>query len=170
MELLIISSIIGGALTALQMGMSAANSINEGQQRQQNALRNEANAQLASEDARARGENAAALTRAQASMDVADMQAAYGASGVDGTVGSPMDALRAYRRKTDLDILTLRNNAAREAWGYKLQADAASAEGRLAALRTENEVAGTLLGGSGKLIEKAGSTYSNLKLLYPEAK
>lgn len=159
-----ISLIISAGLTALQMGSSIANSQAEANKRNEIASFNGLLADVAGADAKARGENAAALTRAQASMDIADMQAAYGASGVDGTVGSPLDAMRAYRRKSDLDILTLRNNAAREAWGYRLQAMQASEEGRMASLRAQNEQVGTLLGGAGQMASLFGRAYSNEKL------
>lgn len=133
----------------------------ESKRRQAIAILNAQAAEEAAADVRLRGEDAAALARTQASLDIADNRAAYGASGVDGTVGSPLEAMRAYRRKADLEVLTLRNNAAREAWGLRRQAQLASMEGKAAELRANNETAGTLLGGTGQLLSSGAKLYAS---------
>lgn len=79
-------------------------------------------AALNAADAINRGSAAAARVRAQGSETAGAQRAAGGASGVDVSSGSIADVESQERKFTALDLVTIGNNAAREAWGYTTNA------------------------------------------------
>ncbi len=143
---------VGLGLNLLGAGTQALGQFEEGQYRQKLG---KVNAQLAEEaagDATIRGQQQAGQARMEASADIGEMRAAYGASGVDGSVGSPINAMADVRLVSETDAAIIRNNAAREAWGYRVEATRATEEGRLAGERGRYQAAGTLLGGAGDFV------------------
>jgi hypothetical protein len=85
----------------------------------------EANAKLAeqqAEDATARGAVAENQFRTQVRGMIGSQRAGFAASGVDVAFGSALDVPADAARLGELDALTIRSNAAREAWGYKVTA------------------------------------------------
>lgn len=99
---------------------------------------------------------------------VGSQRAAGAAQGVDVDSGSMLDVQLEAVGVGELDALTIRNNAAREAWGYKVQAADLRNRGKLAqyAGRTQastlrNASWGTLLTGAseiGQIYESRTST------------
>jgi hypothetical protein len=83
-------------------------------------------------DAINRGNAAAARVRAQTAEAVGAQRAAGGASGVDVGSGSAADVQSQERKFSALDLVTIGNNAAREAWGYTANSEL----GMLAAKQT----------------------------------
>lgn len=79
-------------------------------------------ADAAAADAVARGGIAEGKVRLAAGENRGQQIAARAASGV-GLQGSPMDVLAASAGMSELDALTVRSNAAREAWGYRTKAE-----------------------------------------------
>jgi hypothetical protein len=59
--------------------------------------------------------------RVQNQMQLGDMRAEYGASGVT-TDGSPLEVMKQSARNAELDALTVRHAGALKAWGYINQA------------------------------------------------
>lgn len=93
-------------------------------QAQLDAYANEQNAFLADEaatDATIRGAIESGYHRMQGSYEIAQARAEYGASGVDGSTGTPADSLAAHRMVNELEARTIMNNAAREARGYAIE-------------------------------------------------
>lgn len=76
----------------------------------------------AAADARDRGTQQEAVVRAEGTRAVGEAKVAAAASGVDTGSGSALDMLADTRAMSELDALTIRNNAAREAWGYRTAA------------------------------------------------
>ncbi len=76
-------------------------------------------------DAAARGRQAAGLTRMQTSQLVAKQRAAYSAGGVDASVGTAADVQTGTRALGELEAQRVQNNAMREAWGHKTEAETA---------------------------------------------
>lgn len=74
------------------------------------------------EDARKRGATDEWRTRLQTSALASSQRNAFAASGVDGAYGSPLDILSDTYYLGELDALTVRNNADREAKGYEYSA------------------------------------------------
>lgn len=119
------------------------------------------NADLAdqqAEDAIARGYEASSRLRTQAAGLMGNQRSTYAASGVDPTVGSAASVTADTKSLSELDRITIANNAAREAYGYRSQAAGFRAQGQLALMGGRNAAAayraqsyGTLLGGAAEL-------------------
>lgn len=94
--------------------------------------------------------------RQRAGEIAAAQRAGYASSGVDESVGSAAQVQAGTRAQGALDALMAQNNAARQAWGYKVtsqqyrnQAQADDISGRYAQT-------GALLGGLGQAEQQAG--------------
>ena len=86
------------------------------------AKSNAAFANLNASDALSRGAMKAGQVTTKGSQTIGAQKAAYSASGVDASAGgSPMQAMADTRMMSALDAQTALNNAARDAWGYKVQ-------------------------------------------------
>lgn len=109
-------------LTAVGTGVSAYSQYQQGQYNAQMAEANARNAELAAADATARGDAEAAMQRMQVSRLIGRQRAAFAASGVDAASGSALDVLGDTAAFGQLDVDTIRSNAAREAWGLQSQA------------------------------------------------
>jgi len=119
----------GGQMTsAFGAGFSAVGAYTQAKN-QQAALQAEAqvqqnNAQLATwqgEDSIARGEVAASNAMVKGGQVKGAQRAAMAANGVDLGGGSAQNILNDTDYLTAVDAATLRDNAAREAWGYRMQ-------------------------------------------------
>lgn len=103
------------------------------------------NAQLAEQqatDAIARGDVAAATRRTQGRLEQGSARAAMAGGGVQVGVGSAGDVEENIARLGALDIATIRNNAAREAWGYRVQGADYTERGRLTRIGAEQAARG----------------------------
>lgn len=86
-------------------------------------------ADLQAQDAIDTGNREASRIERQGNQVLGAQRAGYGASGVDVNYGSAMDVQKDTRATTALDVLTTKNNAAKAAWGYKVQAAGYQSEG-----------------------------------------
>jgi len=126
------------------------------------ALQSEQNAQLAeyeAEDARRRGEDQENRVRQELSRTEGRQRAAFAASGVVVDQGSPLDVLEDTAVQGEQDALTVRHNAAQEAWGHSVAAQNYRNESDLLrAQKRDPEYARqtTLLSGRSKLLDRAG--------------
>ena len=82
---------------------------------------NAAVARIQSTDAEKRGAEAANRFRTQIKEVIASQRAGYAAGNIDVQYGSAVDVQDDARLLGELDMLTLRTNAAREAWGFDVQ-------------------------------------------------
>lgn len=85
------------------------------------ALQNASISDAAARDAVNRGTQAAAREQEKGAQVEGAAKSAYGASGVT-LEGSPMQVLADTNYYTNMGVQTAMNNAAREAWGYKVRA------------------------------------------------
>ncbi len=127
---------VGYASLALAAAGTAASVA--GQMNQQSAAGAQANymkqvqlqqqqvAQQQAKDALARGAVAEDRQREKTAQTLGTQTAQLAAQGTDLS-GSPTDILTDTRKAGELDALTVRNNAAREAWGYEVQGQNAAA-------------------------------------------
>jgi hypothetical protein len=129
----------------------------EGKFKDLEAKENEALALRAAGDATHRGNLAAGRTRMAGGQLAARQQVAFASSGVDPTVGTPADVMADSRMMSELDALTEENNAAREAWGYKKQAEQIRRQNKFDRQTRGYRMAGTILGGAGQLAGSAAS-------------
>lgn len=105
------------------------------------------NAQLATaqaDDALSRGGVEEGRYRRQVAQIAGAQKAEIGARNVKGDSGTALDLLSDTAQIGEEDALTLRNESAREAWGYKFQANEQSRYGR-SALRNSYASAGSTL-------------------------
>lgn len=150
------ASLLGGALkgSAEQRQLEA---------KRQADLQNQqlANAQAA--DALRRGAFQAGQVRQRGDQIIGQERTGYAASGVDENVGTAAAVQGETAARAELDAQTAQNNAARQAWGYKVSA---TQEGQQAALdeQAKSEVGTeTLLGGLGQGAMGAAGIYDAFK-------
>lgn len=151
---LTIGSTLLGAAGAVQQGQATAAANNY------NAKVQDMNAQLSerrAKDAIDRGTKEEQRKRQQVAGIKGQQQAAMAANGVDLTFGSPLDTLTDTAVMGELDALTIRTNANREAYDYKVDAvnkRSGATMSRMAASSASTggylDALGTVLGGAGK--------------------
>lgn len=120
------------------------------------------NAQIASwnaQDALERGQRAEADQRMKNSQFKSDQRASLAARGLDLGEGSPVDILATTDFMGERDALAIRDNAAREAWGYRIQANNSTDNANLLISKANSEnptmAAGmSLLGSAGSVASK----------------
>lgn len=127
---------------------------------------NAAVATMQSADATARGVEQENKYRTQVRGIIGQQRAGLAANNIDVAFGSAVDVQADAAYLGELDALTIRTNAAREAWGYDVQASDLTARaaiarktgvyqeaaGRQAATASNYQVAGTLIGGTASLM------------------
>lgn len=89
------------------------------------------------------------------------------ASGVDVNSGSAVDVQSSQAALGELDALTVRSNATREAYGYKVKATNEDAQSNLDDYEAKNDIQGSQIGAVGTFIGGAGdaaSSYAQFKL------
>jgi hypothetical protein len=90
--------------------------------------------EMMAKDAIARGQIEADKKRAEVKRLIGSQRAGLGASGVQIEDGSAMDIQADAAKFGELDALTIKNNAERDAWAYRAQASIARASKGSAAL------------------------------------
>lgn len=122
----------------------------------------EQNATLAEQqatDALSRGQIAESRQRGVTRQVTGANRAALAAQGLDTSSGSAADVIGQDQLFGDLDALTIRNNAAREAWGYNVDAANQRQSARLARLTGQNEQAAYNNQATSTLLTGAANTY-----------
>lgn len=143
------------ALTAALMASQAAGAIGSYTQQRRDAGYDAAiageNAQLSDQQAAqatARGAQLESQSRAETRQVLGSQRAGYGASGVDVGTGSAVDVYGDTARVGELDAMTIRNNAALEAYGYKVQGSSFRAQQQNAQQRGKDAWTTLLTGGA----------------------
>lgn len=112
------------------------------------------NAQLArwaAQDAVDRGSEDVQAIREAGAQAAGTALAQAGASGLEVTVGSPAAAIAQSKVNAERDVARARANAAREAWGYRNEAQDQIAKGKMAKRRALLENVGEGIGLGTKL-------------------
>lgn len=139
------------------MGVQTITSV-RGQQQQADAesasLRTNAGlAELQAQDALARG----AVAERQSRQNTRDLTGAqrvgYASQGVDVNSGSALSVQADTAAIGELDALTIRNNAAREAFGYRVDAENSRTREELTRKASRNATASTLLTGAANIYQ-----------------
>lgn len=89
---------------------------------------------------------------------IGQQRAALAAQGFDLADDTALQIQQDTAYFGEVDALTLRNNAALEAWGYKVQATDQRMQGELDYAAARNQAAGTLLGGGGQVAMRYASS------------
>ncbi len=99
---------------------------------------------------------AMAADRQTAAM-IGRQRAAFASGGIDVNTGSPLDIQADTARFGRLNAMTIRNNAAREAWGYTAQSNLDVAAAKNAQTAGDWGMAGSLIGAGGSFFDKWSS-------------
>ncbi|WP_455153244.1 hypothetical protein [Bradyrhizobium cenepequi] len=84
-------------------------------------------------------------------------------NGVDLSFGSPLDTLTDTAVLGELDALTIRTNANREAYDYKVQGVNARANANLDRMKADLAETGGYLKAAGTVLAGAGNSYARYK-------
>lgn len=145
------------SMVALGTGVSAYGKLKAGDEAKKLADRNAGIADWQSSDAVARGQVDETKQRRQTEQVIGAQRAGFGMQGVDVNRGSAQDVQADAAYLGELDALTIRNNAAKEAWGYKVQAGNLRTQGENAQREGRFGAFNTILGsGSSLLLAKYG--------------
>jgi hypothetical protein len=144
------------AMMAVGSGFSAMSSANAGKANQRLAEMNAQVAEIQAEDAIARGRVEEGIHRKKVRGMIGSQRAAFAAGGVDVNSGSALDVQADTAKFGEMDALTIRMTAAREAWGYKVGATDMRARGELANYQGKQQAIGTIVSAAGSM---AGQKY-----------
>ena len=122
---------------------------------EQNAALSDKQAQ----DAIERGQIEEARQRLVTRQTIGATRAAQAAQGVDVGSGSAVDVQASEAGLGELDALMIRNNAAREAYGFKVQAIQERQHAKIARVAGAGAAAGYAAGSYGTLLTGAANTY-----------
>lgn len=143
-----------GVLTAIQTGVGLwssfqqASAIKEqGKAEEKLADQNVKVLNLQADDAISRGNIQAAEIKRKAQYVKGSQAAAFAGQGVSATTGTPASILSETDAASGLDVITAKNNAFREAWGYKTDAINEQFKGQMKRIAAKNEARNTLLTG-----------------------
>lgn len=89
-------------------------------------------ADLQADDAITRGQEDQQRFRSKVRQAIGAQRVGFAAGNIDVGSGSALDVQEDAARLGELDVLTIAGNAAREAWGYKMQAEDYRRRGQLA--------------------------------------
>ena len=135
-------SLVGGM-------MGAQNAKQQGAFQAAMAEQNAGYKEAAAQDAIKRGDVQADQYRRQVGQMIGSQRSGFAANGIDvnsGTAAEIQDDTAAFG---EFDALTIANNAAREAWGYRVGADNDRMNARMAQSNAKGAAAGSILGGVG---------------------
>lgn len=104
-------------------------------------------ADLSADDALRRGDKEVISLKKQGKQIIGAQRAALAAQGIEVDSGSALDVQVDTAYQVELDAMKIKNNAWREAWGYKTEALNARTQGTFAALGAKNAATNTLITG-----------------------
>lgn len=155
------------AFMAVSMAMTAFGAIQQSQaasaqaayekQVQQN---NNVMAARAQEDALARGKREETLRRMQTSQDVGTAKSNLAAGGFNVNTGSALTQQSDIAAMGDVEALTIRNNAQREAYGIGVENYAQRAESKSRIAASKNQAKSSLISGAASVAGQGASAYN----------
>ena len=141
-----------GIAAAAGTGIQVAGQIKAGNAAKKAGDFNAAVSELQAKDALARGRTDEQRFRQGVRALIGSQRAGFAAQGVDVGVGSALDVQADAAFLGELDALTIRNNAQREAWGYRIEAENYRMGGQQARTASRWNAVGTVLGTAGSLV------------------
>lgn len=113
---------IGGMIQGIANGfLAVGKGYSESTAAEQQSWLDQATAGYNARQAQLKGNAETARLRMLGAQTVAKQKVAYANSGVDPTTGTAAAVQSDTAAMNELDVQTAKNNAAREAWGFKLQ-------------------------------------------------
>lgn len=140
----------GAAVAGTVMNANAQRSASEIQAKQdrQNAVY----AETAATDVLQIGEKEAARARGEGTRLIGKQRVGYATAGVVLGTGTTLDTLAETREVTEMEALTIKANAARDAWGYRTQGLNYRAQADITRRAGEQAVVGTYLTGAAQVV------------------
>lgn len=117
------------------------------------------NANIATQNAQmanAAGEQKAAMQEQKTRAEVGQITANQAASGIDVNKGSAVDVRSSAAENGELDAITIRSNAAREAYGYQTQSQGYNSQAELDKSSAKNDMTAGEIGAAGSFLGSAG--------------
>lgn len=151
------SSIAGSALNAFGAEQSGQAASQMYQYQSAVALMNQKIALQNRDYALSTGESQARQYGMSAAQRMGSIKAAQGASGIDIGSGSSVDVRSSQRLATNIDLNTIRTNAARTAYGYEVEATQDTAQSKLYGMASTDAAEAGHIKALGSLISGAGS-------------
>lgn len=159
LTLALASTVIGG-VGAIQQGQAAASAAKyQAQVSEMNAKINEKRAQ----DAIERGTDAEQMKRREVARIQGEQTAAMAANGVDLSFGSPLDTLVDTKIAGELDALTIRTSAEREAYDYRVGASNDRAQAGMSRMEAKNAQTAGYLGAASTILTGGSKAYGQYK-------
>lgn len=115
------------------------------------------------EDAIVRGDKREALMRRKIAAFAGSQRAALAASGVNVDTGSASLLAADTLAQGELDALSIRDAAEREAWGYRSRAENYRTQSELTKMAGRNAQRATILSGFGNALSVGSGVYGGLK-------
>lgn len=121
---------------------------------------NQQRAEWQAKDALDRGAEAERQQRLKVQSALGSQRAAMAANGVDLSSGSPLDILGDTAMYGEMDALTIRSNAEREAYGYRVQSQNFATNAQLSQMRGSSAQTAGAIGAGSTLLTGAGQAAS----------
>lgn len=150
-----------GVATMMSSSSQASALRSQGAYEQQIYESNSRLAMVQADDAITRGNRDATEQLKQTKKLIGSQRAALAAQGIEVGSGSSLDIQQDTAAMGASDALTIKNNAWREAWGFKNQALDYSSKGALAGMTAKNQAKNTILTGGLTFAKDAASAYSS---------
>jgi hypothetical protein len=143
-----------GATAAIAMfagsAISAGSQLAAGEHNAKALKYNAKIARMQADDALFRGEEDVMRAQRKGAQVRGAQRVALAAQGVDVNQDTAALVQKDTARAVAEDVATIRNNARREAWGYRVQATNLKSQARMSRYEGRSGAAGTLLGGGGQ--------------------
>lgn len=110
------------------------------------------------------GEQQAAMQEQKTRATVGAIQASQAAGGVDVNSGSAVDVRSSAAQLGELDAITIRSNAARQAYGYNVQAAGDTSQSQLDRFQASQDTTGGYINAGSTLLGGIGSATSQYSL------
>lgn len=157
--LAIAGTVIGGASALYQADATSKASKYNAEVAEMNATLSERRAK----DAEERGRKEEQAKRLEIASLQGRQRAAMAANGVDLAFGSPLDTLLNTAYLGELDALTIRRNAAHEAYDYRVDAVNGRADASLSRASASNAMTAGYLDAAGTVLGGASSSYKSYR-------
>ncbi len=149
-----IASMAMGAISAIQKGSAESSAANaQSQIARNNAQIQQENANYAGQVGEIKAESQGLKTRGQ----LGQVKANQAASGVDVNSGSAADVRSSISQIGMQDAMTIKSNAARQAYGNQLEAQQDTTQSKLYKAQAKNAKTSGVIGAAGSLLSGASS-------------
>lgn len=145
---------MGTSIGLLGVGLTAGGQQGAGEANKELNKYNRHVAAYQSQDAIRRGKEAEKRFRQEADLLLGEQKVSLAAQNIDIDDDSALDVLADTAVSAEIDAITIRNNARREAWGYQVQGVDYRLRGQIAQTQGNLQAAGTILTQGSRLIQE----------------